>query len=389
VFRAVIETNLLGQVHGSRAVLPYFRAQQQGVLINMSSVWGRVTSPDVSAYVTSKFAVRAFSECLRQELSDSPGIDVATVLPQAVDTPIFAHAANYSGRPARPVPPLIDPETIAQGILQCAESPADEITYSRLGRALEALHSLLPSVYQRVIPAAFSAGNYAEGSATTGSGNLLAPIGVHEISGRWRSEHRRQAEQSVAGICDSRNQGLVHAPHLTDLSHGWRKANHAHGCASHVPHRRAPRVLGRTLPRQRPIRRQTPLRTDPQRQQVARDRARRSRPGSDAHQEHLLQAQYQRLRPRIGHGRALGAVKHSMLIAYWHMFTTGEIYRELGGDYFQRRDPERITKRLVARLPRARTHRHPRTSGCLTQNVFPIRRGAARPGGRPARSPHQ
>ena len=35
-----------------------------------------------------------------------------------------------------------------------------------------------------------------------------------------------------------------------------------------------------------------------------------------------LAAQYQRLKPRIGHGRALGAVKHSMLIAYWHMFTT-------------------------------------------------------------------
>ena len=63
-----------------------------------------------------------------------------------------------------------------------------------------------------------------------------------------------------------------------------------------------------------------------------------------------LQAQYQRLRPRIGHGRALGAVKHSMLIAYWHMFTTGETYRELGGDYFARRDPERATKRLIAKL---------------------------------------
>lgn len=63
-----------------------------------------------------------------------------------------------------------------------------------------------------------------------------------------------------------------------------------------------------------------------------------------------LAAQYQRLKPRIGHGRALGAVKHSMLIAYWHMFTTGEAYNDLGGDYFQRRDPERHTKRLVARL---------------------------------------
>jgi transposase len=63
-----------------------------------------------------------------------------------------------------------------------------------------------------------------------------------------------------------------------------------------------------------------------------------------------LAAQYQRLKPRIGHGRALGAVKHSMLIAYWHMFTTGETYRDLGGDYFQRRDPERHTKRLIAKL---------------------------------------
>ena len=63
-----------------------------------------------------------------------------------------------------------------------------------------------------------------------------------------------------------------------------------------------------------------------------------------------LQAQYQRLKPRIGHRRALGAVQHSMLVAYWHMFTTGETYRELGGDYYARRDPERLTRRLVARL---------------------------------------
>ncbi|MBU2603193.1 MAG: transposase [Actinobacteria bacterium] len=69
-----------------------------------------------------------------------------------------------------------------------------------------------------------------------------------------------------------------------------------------------------------------------------------------------LQALYRRLRPRIGHGRALGAVKHSMLIAYWHMFTTGEVYRDLGGDYYQRRDPERQTRRLVAQLERLGHH---------------------------------
>lgn len=63
-----------------------------------------------------------------------------------------------------------------------------------------------------------------------------------------------------------------------------------------------------------------------------------------------LQAQYQRLRPRIGHGRALGAVKHSILIAYWHMLTTGEVYRDVGGAYYRPRNPERHIRRLVAQL---------------------------------------
>jgi transposase len=63
-----------------------------------------------------------------------------------------------------------------------------------------------------------------------------------------------------------------------------------------------------------------------------------------------LAAQYQRLRPRRGHGRALGAVKHSIITGCWHMLTTGELYREAGGDYFTRRDPERATRRLVKQL---------------------------------------
>jgi transposase len=63
-----------------------------------------------------------------------------------------------------------------------------------------------------------------------------------------------------------------------------------------------------------------------------------------------LAAQYQRLKPRLGHGRALGAVKHSMPVAYWHMFTTGETYHDLGGDYYARRNPQRQIKRLTAKL---------------------------------------
>ncbi len=65
-----------------------------------------------------------------------------------------------------------------------------------------------------------------------------------------------------------------------------------------------------------------------------------------------LQALYKRKKPQAGHGRAIGAVKHSIICACWHMLTTGEIYTDLGGDYYQRRNPERQTKRLVAQLER-------------------------------------
>ncbi|HEU4461399.1 MAG TPA: SDR family NAD(P)-dependent oxidoreductase, partial [Solirubrobacterales bacterium] len=131
VFRQIVETNLLGQVHGARAALRRFRAQESGVLINMSSVWGRVSTPEVSPYIVSKNAVRAFSECLAGELAGDEEIHVATMAPQAVDTPIFDHAGNYTGRRVRPIPPVLDPEEVARGIELCAENPKREVNYGR------------------------------------------------------------------------------------------------------------------------------------------------------------------------------------------------------------------------------------------------------------------
>jgi len=205
VFRAVIETNLLGQVHGARAALRRFRARRSGVLINMSSVWGRVSAPDVSAYVTSKFAVRAFSECLRQELRDEPNIHVATMLPQAVDTPIFERAANYSGRPARPIPPILDPKTVAEGIVACARSPKHEVTYSRAGRLIELVHATLPSLWQRFLPPAFEEGNYAEMAAAPTAGGVLEPQPTpYAVYGGWRKQRKlemwRALRDSLRGL---------------------------------------------------------------------------------------------------------------------------------------------------------------------------------------------
>jgi NAD(P)-dependent dehydrogenase (short-subunit alcohol dehydrogenase family) len=146
----VIETNLFGQIHGSRAALAQFRRQGSGVLINMSSVWGRVTSPYVSAYVTSKFAVRAFSECLRQELQDADDIHVVTILPQAVKTPMFSRAGNYSGRRVKQLPVPRPADEIAKRIVWCSEDPKREVTDRRFGRLLEIAHAVAPGLWERL-----------------------------------------------------------------------------------------------------------------------------------------------------------------------------------------------------------------------------------------------
>jgi transposase len=65
-----------------------------------------------------------------------------------------------------------------------------------------------------------------------------------------------------------------------------------------------------------------------------------------------LSAQYRRLKTRRGHRRAIGAVRHSIIVAAWHMLTTGEIYHDHGGDCFTRLHPDTQTRRLVAQLER-------------------------------------
>jgi transposase len=63
-----------------------------------------------------------------------------------------------------------------------------------------------------------------------------------------------------------------------------------------------------------------------------------------------LAAQYQRLRVRRGPANAVNAVGHPILTAAWHMLQTGELYHDLGSDYFTRQNPDRTTKRLIRQL---------------------------------------
>jgi NAD(P)-dependent dehydrogenase (short-subunit alcohol dehydrogenase family) len=209
VFRQVVETNLMGQVHGARAALRRFRPQGAGVLINLSSVWGRVSSPQVSPYVASKYAIRAFSETLRGELADEPDIHVVSVVPEAIDTPIFDHGANYSGHRIRPVPPVLSPEEVAEGIEACAESPRREVSYGRAGRALEVLHALAPPLYRRLAQPAFVGGTMAPQRADPASGNVLASSEPHAVEGGWRSRRRPTLRRAFLAALVAMALGLL------------------------------------------------------------------------------------------------------------------------------------------------------------------------------------
>jgi short-subunit dehydrogenase len=148
-YRKVLETNLFGYIHSARAVLPYFRKQGSGTLINVSSVVGKPGSPFVSAYTISKFGIVGLSESLRMELQDAPDIHVCTVLPASIDTPLFQHAANFMGRAVKPLEPIYSADQVANAIVDLARRPRREIMVGNAGRIQALMHAIAPGLIER------------------------------------------------------------------------------------------------------------------------------------------------------------------------------------------------------------------------------------------------
>ena len=85
----MIDVNLKGVLYCIAAVLPTMRDQQNGHIVNISSVAGRKVMPGSAVYSATKFGVRAISEGLRQELSHSDNIRITAIEPGAVDTELM------------------------------------------------------------------------------------------------------------------------------------------------------------------------------------------------------------------------------------------------------------------------------------------------------------
>lgn len=183
-FDKVIRTNLMGTVHGCRAAIPVFREQGHGVLVNLSSVVGTVGQPETSAYVASKWAVRGLSEALRMEVMDQPGIAVCTVLPPSVDTPLFQHGANHSGRRVRPIPPVHPPEEVARLIVDVVRHPRREAYLGLMAPLLQAAHILAPATSERLMARRVESAHFEGRVAGRSSGNLFTP-NADAVHGGW------------------------------------------------------------------------------------------------------------------------------------------------------------------------------------------------------------
>ncbi len=202
LFRRVIDTNLFGCVHGARAVLPHFLKRGEGVLINNVSIVSFPGQAYGSAYAVSKAAARMLGQCLRQELAGHKGIYVCTLLPAVADTPLFQHAANYSGRVVKPVPPLYDPHAIAEAMVELARRPKRERIVGGAGRLMALQTLLAPRLTERLGGIVAKALHFEEAPAPPTDGNLFQPVPEGTtVSGGYRRKGIARIGRLVADLC--------------------------------------------------------------------------------------------------------------------------------------------------------------------------------------------
>lgn len=171
----VIETNLFGAIYGARAIIPIFRSQHRGTLINVGSVLSNVGQAYVPSYVISKFGVHGLTEALRVELADERDIHVCTIFPYAIDTPHFQSAANYIGREPRALPPTQSPETVARAIAGLIAKPRRTRFVPRTIRLGLLMHALLPRTTERLLLDTLRRWHISKEPEQIGSGNLYEP----------------------------------------------------------------------------------------------------------------------------------------------------------------------------------------------------------------------
>lgn len=174
----IVGVNFWGVVHGTQAFLPYLKASGDGHIVNVSSVFGLFAQPGMSAYNATKYAVRGFTESLRQELDLMHcGVSATCVHPGGVRTDIaqasriapnmFGFLIDDAQQARRDFERFLStsPDNAARAILNGVRRNARRVLIGRDARALDRLVRLMPTAYQALVVCAMR--RLARGRATT------------------------------------------------------------------------------------------------------------------------------------------------------------------------------------------------------------------------------
>ncbi len=154
----VMDVDFWGVVNGTKAFLPHLIASGDGHIINVSSFFGIFSMPGQAAYNAAKFAVRGFTEALRQEmvLAGHP-VKVTAVHPGGIKTAIVRNATAAEGVDADAFARLFDkrlagtsPHRAAQIILEAVRKDKARVLVGRDAQVLDLIVRLTGSGYQRL-----------------------------------------------------------------------------------------------------------------------------------------------------------------------------------------------------------------------------------------------
>ena len=123
----IMQVNYFGALYFTKALLPQMVDRKSGWLVFMSSVSGRIASPEKTAYAATKFAMTGFAEALSLEVEDA-GVHLLTVYPGVIHTPFF-NAQMLDDMPDKTRRSMVDPEGLVDAILGALAKGKRELTY--------------------------------------------------------------------------------------------------------------------------------------------------------------------------------------------------------------------------------------------------------------------
>lgn len=158
----ITNINFWGVVYGTKEFLPYIKQTQDGHIVNISSIFGIAAQPTQSAYNASKFAVRGFTESLRQELDiQRCGVSALCVHPGGVRTNIAKSARSNQSLQSLGIETdgtqqdfekllRTPPEKAAQKILKAIRRNQRRVLIGTDARVLDLLQRFFPAGYQQL-----------------------------------------------------------------------------------------------------------------------------------------------------------------------------------------------------------------------------------------------